>query len=119
MDKWRPAPPEMIEKFNVAIEAVPEARSRKMFGYPAVFAGGNMFAGLHQENMVLRLPDDERAEFLQIEGAVPFQPMPGRAMREYVVAPEKVLADEATLESWLRKAFEYARSLPPKVKKKR
>ncbi len=37
-----------------------------MFGCPAYFANGNMFAGVHQSSLMLRLPEDERAEVVRL-----------------------------------------------------
>jgi TfoX/Sxy family transcriptional regulator of competence genes len=79
---------------------------------------GNMFTGLHQENMMLRLSEKDRAELLAVKGAAPFEPMPGRAMKEYVVVPQTMLKKPAELKQWLARSFAYASSLPPKAKKK-
>ena len=117
--KWRRAPDSLVETFDKAMLPFPQAERRKMFGYPSAFANGNMFAGLFQENMVLRLPDEDRAKFLKLNGAHPFEPMPGRPMREYVVVPDGVMKSSRQLTAWLGKSFDYARSLPPKVKKKK
>ncbi len=119
MPKWRKSPPELIALFEKAITAVPEAETRKMFGYPAAFIGGNMFAGLHQENLVLKLPEADRTAFLKKEGAELFEPMPGRVMKEYVTVPEQVLAKPAELKKWLRKSLDYVSTLPPKQRKKK
>lgn len=88
-----------------------------MFGYPCSFVNGQMFAGLHQANMVLRLGEDERLEFLKQAGAKVFEPMPGRVMKEYVVVPPSLKSEEELLFKWTLKAFSYAKSLGPKVKK--
>jgi TfoX/Sxy family transcriptional regulator of competence genes len=53
-----------------------------MFGYPAVFVNGNLFAGLHQENFILRLSEAHRTALCSQHGAQLFEPMPGRRMRE-------------------------------------
>lgn len=90
-----------------------------MFGYPAAFANGNMFAGVHQSSFVLRLPDEQRAEFLRIPGAGPFEPMPGRPMREYVVVPSVMVGRPADLAPWIERSLAYASSLQPKAKKPR
>jgi TfoX/Sxy family transcriptional regulator of competence genes len=89
-----------------------------MFGYAAAFTGGNMFAGLHEAGLVMRLPEKEREAFLGQEGARPFEPMPGRVMREYVVAPDSLADAPAALRDWIGKAFRYASSLPAKPAKK-
>jgi TfoX/Sxy family transcriptional regulator of competence genes len=91
---------------------------RPMFGCPAYFTGGNMFAGVWQETVMLRLSEDERAA-VTAAGGGPFEPMPGRAMKEYVTLPPSMVADPAEAAGWVRKAAAYAASLPPKQKKAR
>ena len=117
MPKFTKAPKAMIATFDLALAPFPKAERRKMFGYPCAFANGNMFAGLFQDKMMLRLPDDERARFLKLKGARPFEPKPGRPMREYVEVPEAVLNSKTKLKAWLSKSYEYAVALPPKEKK--
>jgi hypothetical protein len=51
--KWRESPPELVETFDTVLP--PPAERRLMFGYPAAFVNGNMFMGLWQEHLVLRL----------------------------------------------------------------
>jgi len=76
-----------------------------------------MFAGLHEAGMVLRLPNEQRTEFLQLKGAKPFEPMPGRVMREYVVVPKVLLNAPEQLRTWVEKSLAYVSSLPAKPKK--
>jgi hypothetical protein len=72
-----------------------------------------MAFGLHQENMIVRLPDDERSARLAA-GWSQFEPMPGRPMREYVALPAEVVADPDEARHWLERAAAYVRTLPPK-----
>jgi hypothetical protein len=76
-----------------------------------------MFVGLHEAGLVLRLPDEHRAEFLRLKGAVQFEPMPGRVMREYVVVPKMLLRAPEQLRQWMEKSLSYVSSLPAKKKK--
>jgi TfoX/Sxy family transcriptional regulator of competence genes len=115
--QWRKSPPELIARFAAALPDDAACERRTMFGYPAAFANGNMFTGLHQESMVLRLGADGRAA-LQRLGGQAFEPMPGRVMREYLAVPDVVLGDTRSLRRWVRKAFAYAASLPPKHRAK-
>lgn len=117
MKKWKPAPHEAVAAFEAATSGLPEAEPRKMFGYSCVFAKGNMFAGLHEAGMVLRLPEKQRTEFLRLKGAKQFEPMPGRVMREYVVVPKVLLNAPEQLRTWVEKSLDYVSSLPPKAKK--
>jgi TfoX/Sxy family transcriptional regulator of competence genes len=117
MKKWKPAPREAVAAFETATSGLPGAEPRKMFGYSCVFAKGNMFAGLHEAGMVLRLPDEQRTEFLRLKGAKQFEPMPGRAMREYVVVPKVLLNAPGELHKWVEKSLAYGSSLPAKTKR--
>jgi TfoX/Sxy family transcriptional regulator of competence genes len=117
MPKWRPAPEELVRVFEKALKSMPEAQVRKTFGYPSATFNGNMFTGLHQDRLILRLSPEDRA-VLERVGAKTFEPMPGHPMREYVVVPESILESEDRLNTWLEKALEYCKSLPPKSAKK-
>ncbi len=116
--KWKKAPELWVEAFDASLPAYPGAERRKMFGYSCVFLGGNMVAGLHEAGLVIRLPPEQR-QALEAIGGKRFEPMPGRVMREYVIAPEFLAGDHNELAKWLTRAFEYVASLPakkPKVK---
>ena len=117
MKKWKPAPREAVAAFETATSGLPGAEPRKMFGYSCIFARGNMFAGLHEAGMVLRLSEEQRTEFLRLKGAKQFEPMPGRVMREYVVVPKVLLDSPERLRAWVEKSLTYVSSLPAKPKK--
>ncbi len=107
---WKKSPPELIAAFEKAVPKDARVAKRPMFGYPALFVNGNMFAGTYQDRVVVRLPEDQRT------GHRPFEPMPGRPMREYVVVPADVVAKPASLRAWLARGLAYAATLPPKNK---
>lgn len=111
--KMKPAPDEWVKAFDKALPD--DVERRKMFGYNAAFVNGNMAAGLHEAGLVLRLPDAQRGELLAA-GGKPFEPMKGRVMRGFVVAPNSLL-DVKKLKPWLKRSIEHARSMPAKKKK--
>ncbi len=115
MPKWTKAPPDLVARFTALIERVPGSQTRKMFGYPAAFVQGHLFAGVFREDMFVQLSADDQAQFMKIPGARVFEPMPGRAMRGYVVVPPPVLASPR-VRNWLERAFAHAKSLPPKTR---
>jgi TfoX/Sxy family transcriptional regulator of competence genes len=112
--KWRKAPDALVQKFDTIVPDDPRVERRKMFGYPAAFLGGNLFMGIYQESLMLRLAEDDRAEFLRLPGAAVFEPMPGRPMREYVTVPPAMLHQSAPLSGWIRRSVDYAASMPAK-----
>ena len=113
---WRKAPSELVERFGAAVAGIEGLETRKMFGYPAGFIGGNMVTGLHQESWIVRLPEDKRAERLRAGWAI-FEPMAGRPMREYLALPAEIAGDPDAAREWVERAATYVRTLPPKVPK--
>jgi TfoX/Sxy family transcriptional regulator of competence genes len=111
--KWQKSSQKLIDLFESVMPG-PPAVQRKMFGYPAGFVNGNMFMGLFQEAMILRLPTGPREEFLKVHKAKIFEPMAGRPMREYAEVPQSVIRDRKELTAWVARAIEYGRSLEPK-----
>lgn len=119
MPKWKKSSEELAALFDRITEQFENrAERKKMFGYPCIFVGGNMFSGLHQENLLLRLNEADREELLAIPGAAVFSPMPGRFMKEYIVVPPDLKANEAKLKKWIARSYEYAAALAPKAAKK-
>jgi TfoX/Sxy family transcriptional regulator of competence genes len=114
MPKFEKSPPELVARFDAAAARFPEAERRKMFGYPALFVGGNLVTGLFAEKWMIRLPDDHRAELLDLPGAGPFEPMAGRLMKGYATLPDDVVADDAALDGWVRRAIAFGQTLPAK-----
>jgi len=58
------------------------------------------------------------AAMLEISGAAPFEPMPGRTMKEHATVSDSILKNPAALKERLARSYAYASSLPPKAKKK-
>lgn len=113
---WKRVPPERIAFLDAAM--VPyETERRSMFGCPVHFVNNNMFAGAYEDNIMLRLQEDEQNElFAAHQEAMPFAPM-GRRMKEYVLLPAALCNNEDVFEEWLRRSHSYVASLTPKVKK--
>ncbi len=107
------SPDWLVSLFDSAVEGLPLLR-RKMFGYPAGFANGQMCCGLFGKQFFLCFGENDRAELLRIEGASEFDPMGGRPMREYVVLPDSMLEERDELQAWLARSIAYTQSLPPK-----
>jgi TfoX/Sxy family transcriptional regulator of competence genes len=112
---WTKSSQAMVDLFAESLPDDPRVERRKMFGYPAVFVGGNMCAGLFGDGMFARLSPTDRAALPG--GGAAFEPMPGRPMKDYALIPDDVLADEEALATVLAKAVAFTASLPLKEKK--
>mgnify|MGYP001339298980 CR=1 FL=1 len=114
--RWKKSSAELVALFETVLASEPKAERRQMFGYPAAFVNGNMATGLHQDDWMVRLGEKDRAA-LSAKGGRPFEPMPGRPMREYVVLPKAVLSERRALAGWIRRGIDYAAGLPAKRSK--
>ncbi|MDQ6947885.1 MAG: TfoX/Sxy family protein [Actinomycetota bacterium] len=117
MPDFKKSPPELMTRFEELVALVPAATTKQMFGYPTCVLGGNMFMGLHDDYLILRLSEADRAAFAEEVGGRVFEPMPGRPMKEYVVVPADVTKGPE-VEQWVRASYDYAHSLAPKKPKK-
>lgn len=120
--KWKKAPEWLVERFHQLVpEGDARVERRKMFGYPCAFAAGNMFIGLCQDQLVLRLPEPARERFLAEAETDVFSPFPGRVMREYAVVPHTWLEPSRgeELAGWIAQSLEYAGSLTRRRARKR
>jgi len=114
---WEKSSAGLVELFHELAPKGPQVEVKKMFGWPSVFVNGNLAAGLHKESMLFRLSGEDQAVFLGQSGAREFEPMPGRKMRGFVMLAEPLIRDRKELRRWMERSLDYARSLPPKVKK--
>lgn len=117
--KWEKTPPDLIEFLDKTM--LPFACSRRpMFSSIAYFVNHNMFIGVHENNMILRLSEKDRKEILITHDEVaPFEPMPGRVMKEYVSLPKSIYGNIEEFRKWLNRSYRYAASLKPKEPKQR
>jgi len=107
------SPPELMARFDELAALATGAECREVFGYPSCVRHGNMFMGLYEDSLILRLAEPDKAEFLSRYGGQLFEPLPGRPMKEYVVVPPAV-AGTAEIEDWVRRSLAYAEQLPPR-----
>lgn len=64
MTTWKKVPGELAEKFLAALPDDPRVDRWEMFGCPCAFVEGNMFAGLHEDRLIVRLPNGGEAALL-------------------------------------------------------
>jgi TfoX/Sxy family transcriptional regulator of competence genes len=117
--KWKKSPPKLVE-FITERMSFEDCEPRKMFGYPCYFKNNNMFIGLYQDNLVLRLSiEDKEAMMKKNKDVLPFTPLPGRTMKEYIVVPERIYSNKKAFDALLAKSMKFVLSIPPKEKKRK
>jgi TfoX/Sxy family transcriptional regulator of competence genes len=118
MKKWERSSPELIARFDACLPKAAGVERRQMFGCPCAFVNGNMFTGVHEQRLIVRLPEKQRAALSKEPDAKPFVVM-GRTMREYVAFERPLERTPREIGAWMKKALDYALALPPKSKKSR
>lgn len=116
MPHFGKSPEALVRTFENAMKDFPMVQQRKMFGFPAAFINGNMFVGLFNDKMMLRLSPADAAK---LDDAVPFEIMPGRSMKGWFEVPQKISSSPKELSAWMRKAMEFTKTMPAKGKKQR
>lgn len=117
--KWKKVPAELGDFLEKALKPF-NCQKKIMFGCPAYFINNNMFAGLHQEEVFIRLSGKDREKVVgTYEGVHPFEPTKGRIMKEYVVVPQTLYSNPSTFKEFLRLSHDYVASLPPKTPRKK
>src|SRR3989442_15337149 len=108
MKSWPKTPAETVRAFERSVPRAPAVVRKKMFGYPAAFVNGNMFASTFRDEIVVRLPPPHPPALPETVGAKRFEPMPGRPMTEYVAVPPSFARRPAAPPPWVHRAHPYA-----------
>jgi TfoX/Sxy family transcriptional regulator of competence genes len=117
--KWDKPSQDLIDLIELILSHYKHTK-RKMFGSPSYFVNNNMFAGIHEDIIFLRLSEEDREKLIEDDpDACHFDPLEGRPMKEYMELSEIIYRDIPLLEKWISKSYKYASSLPPKIKKKK
>ena len=115
MPEFTKSPAALVERFDSIAAEYPQAQRRPTFGYPCLYVGGNMVSGLFQSSWHVRLGPAETGELLAIEGAAPFEPMPGRPMTGVTLLPPAIVEDDVAIRRWVERAIAFGATMPAKV----
>lgn len=109
--QWIKIPVENHPLFHAALPKDPRISTLQMFGGIAGLVNGNMFGALFARSVLVRLSPSDQQEALALDGAEK------RLMKDAILLPETIMDEPAELKSWLRRAFDYTATLPPKKRK--
>jgi len=89
---------------------MPFVKPGKMYGHPAYYVGGKLFASLFMEGVCVKVPESYKNKILDRKEIVPFEPM-GRKMREWILINRKKSEDYLKDKEIFEKSLEYVASL--------
>jgi uncharacterized protein YndB with AHSA1/START domain/TfoX/Sxy family transcriptional regulator of competence genes len=98
--QWGPDGPTARERFDELANdhlGLPGVSTGRMFASEGLKVHGRFFALVSRERLVLKVPSDQAAALVAAGDAVPFEPAPGRRMKEWVA-----LIPPADLRHWRR-----------------
>jgi TfoX/Sxy family transcriptional regulator of competence genes len=107
MSTWQKVDPQLAARFDAALPRGVERRS--MFGCPCAFVHGNMFAGLHENRLIVRVPEEAASRPCVIMG---------RTMKQYALIPDALALAPEAMRDWIARGHAFTRALPPKAPKK-
>jgi TfoX/Sxy family transcriptional regulator of competence genes len=115
---WK-KPSEELSKFLDEIISSFDVKKKKMFGCPVYFVNENMFTGVFQDDIFIRLSEPDRLELIsKYDESSKFEPIEGRIMKEYLILPEILYNDPEKFQEWLNRSYQYASSLLSKKQKR-
>jgi TfoX/Sxy family transcriptional regulator of competence genes len=106
MANWKKVPPELARRFDAALPRAGAVQRRQMFGCPCAFVNGNMFAGLHEDRLVVRVPGEAANHPCVIMG---------RTMKQYALFADAMTLTPKVMKGWIERGYVHARKLPPKT----
>jgi|SRR5271166_4316408 len=107
-----------VDLYEKLIATHPEIE-RKGAANPYTSLNGHMFTLLHDSRrLAIRLPEDERAEFLKKHKATLFEAY-GAVMKEYVAVPDALMKNTKELQKYLELSYQYVKTLKPKATRRK
>jgi len=104
--------------FTRLVPDEPAITLKPMFGQLSAFVNGNMFCGIFGDELVVRLPEAERAA-VKKQGGRDFEPVAGHKMGGYVMVPGDWRARPAPALALIKRSLALTRAMPAKAAKKK
>ncbi len=89
---------------------IPIVKPGKMYGHPAYYVGGKLFASLFMEGVCVKVPEKLKNDLLDGKEIVPFTPM-GRNMREWILINRAKSEDYLKDKEIFEKSIKYVASI--------
>jgi len=103
------------EKHKEVIDPIllsnPGVEAGRMFGYPAYYISGKMFACLYENGVGMKVPEHLACELIGKEGITHFVPLGRKKMREWIQITHERSEDYINDFEVFKRSFEYVASL--------
>jgi TfoX/Sxy family transcriptional regulator of competence genes len=109
---------ELADRIRAELGGEKAVTEQKMFGGLAFLIGGNMAVAASGQGGLLVHVDPAKSEKLQSGGKAYPMEMRGKQMSGWLRVDSDNVRTQAQLKKWVGEGTSYARSLPPKKKRK-
>jgi hypothetical protein len=106
--------PNHTEVLRKMLLPIPGVSAGKMFGFPAFYFRGRLFACVYGDGVGLKLPEALANDLIGTDGIVPFEPMGRKRMKGWVQINRPVSEDYPGDEAIFRQSIEFISTLPEK-----
>lgn len=96
----------------------PLVQPGKMYGHPAYYVEGKLFASLFDDGVCVKIPESRVKELLQLDHVIAFEPM-GRKMREWILIIRKNSDDYLKDREIFEESIDYVFSLTQQSNQKK
>ncbi len=103
----------LAERIRTKLKGTRGLTEKKMFGGVGFLINGNMACGVHKQDMIVRLSNEDSDAALKLAHLRLFD-MTGRPMKGWIMVEPQGTTSEKAVHGWVEKGVTYARSLPPK-----
>ena len=106
---------ELAKRIRATMAGLRSLEEKKMFGGVGFLLNGNMACGVNKDDMIVRVEPQMHAELLTHAHTRPFD-MTGKPMKGWLVVEPDGCKTDQQLSAWVKKAVDFALSLPKKRK---
>jgi len=103
----------LAERMRAILKTIRGLEEKKMFGGVGFLVRGNMACGVHKDDLILRLGEQDFAAALKAPHVRIFD-MTGKPMKGWVLVSKQGYESAKALQAWVRISLAFAGSLPPK-----
>ncbi len=95
-------------RVNEIVSSWENTDAKRIFGGTCHLVNGNMFCGIHEHFLILRIGEASAQKAFELPNVKPFD-ITGRAMKGWIMVASKELKLDADLKKWLVQAKRFAR----------
>ena len=92
----------VADELDQMMRNIPEAKPGKMFGMPGYKVNGKLAVGVFEDTVVVKVGTERAKVLLGQPGIGTFEPMPGRAWKDWVAIGSDFKKHHALLEEAVR-----------------